>query len=295
MTTRKRKSPERKPARKAPGLLVLAGSALGGIVRRYPLTVGGASAFLIVFGFVSANAFWYQPGQHPSPFLRTRDPHNFTALLGLNRAHMTRPDPNDVTTFRIQRETAASAPEDEVAAAIAAGNSTATPQPVHASAPVPDAASLAAATVPKTQAPGQQTAHITPAAVTPAERPLPATADEKPIDPVAAAIRSAERNLVTAPQPARLSTQKTKASSPSPAAPAPPAAIAASGAMGQTGLVMDIQRGLVNIAYANVNVDGVAGDQTRAAIRHFQRHYRMAETGEPDAAVLAKLKSIGAL
>jgi len=42
-------------------------------------------------------------------------------------------------------------------------------------------------------------------------------------------------------------------------------------------------------------VDGVASDQTKAAIRRFQKHYRLPETGEPDVAVLKKLKSIGAL
>ncbi len=45
---------------------------------------------------------------------------------------------------------------------------------------------------------------------------------------------------------------------------------------------MSIQRGLSNIAYADVTIDGVAGEQTRAAIRHFERHYRLPETGEPN-------------
>ena len=50
-----------------------------------------------------------------------------------------------------------------------------------------------------------------------------------------------------------------------------------------------------NIAYADVEVDGVAGEQTKAAIRRFEKHYRLPETGEPNAMVLKKLKSIGAL
>jgi peptidoglycan hydrolase-like protein with peptidoglycan-binding domain len=44
-----------------------------------------------------------------------------------------------------------------------------------------------------------------------------------------------------------------------------------------------------------VKVDGVAGQQTRNAIRAFEKHYRLPETGEPSEAVLKKLKSIGAL
>ena len=37
------------------------------------------------------------------------------------------------------------------------------------------------------------------------------------------------------------------------------------------------------------------GEQTKEAIRHFQKHYRLPVTGEPNEAVLEKLKKIGAL
>ena len=60
-------------------------------------------------------------------------------------------------------------------------------------------------------------------------------------------------------------------------------------------LIADIQRGLSNIAYADVKVDGVAGKQTTTAIADFQRHYRLPVTGKPDKVVLKKLREIGAL
>jgi peptidoglycan hydrolase-like protein with peptidoglycan-binding domain len=60
-------------------------------------------------------------------------------------------------------------------------------------------------------------------------------------------------------------------------------------------MVLQIQKGLSNIAYTDVEIDGVAGTQTKAAIRRFQKHYRLPETGEPDEVVLQKLKAIGAL
>lgn len=60
-------------------------------------------------------------------------------------------------------------------------------------------------------------------------------------------------------------------------------------------LVRQIQQGLSNIAYADVAVDGIAGTETRAAIRAFEKHYSMPETGKPSAELLAKLKEIGAL
>lgn len=63
----------------------------------------------------------------------------------------------------------------------------------------------------------------------------------------------------------------------------------------QSTLVMQIQQGLSNIAYADVAVDGIAGSETRKAIRSFEKHYRMPQTGEPSQALLDKLKEIGAL
>ncbi len=60
-------------------------------------------------------------------------------------------------------------------------------------------------------------------------------------------------------------------------------------------LVMKIQKGLSNIAYTDIAVDGLIGEKTRTAIRHFEKHYRLPVTGEPNERVLAKLRDIGAL
>jgi peptidoglycan hydrolase-like protein with peptidoglycan-binding domain len=69
----------------------------------------------------------------------------------------------------------------------------------------------------------------------------------------------------------------------------------ASPTLSSVDLVLKIQQGLANMAYTNVGVDGVVGEQTRVAIRHFQKHYNLPENGEPSDAVLKKLKDIGAL
>ena len=100
--------------------------------------------------------------------------------------------------------------------------------------------------------------------VVPAERPVSLASDDG-VDPVAAAILNAEGQL-----PAQLVAVNPD-------------------------LVMKIQRGLTNLAYSDIKVDGVAGEQTRKAIRHFQKHYRLPQTGEPSQDVLKKMKSIGAL
>ena len=85
------------------------------------------------------------------------------------------------------------------------------------------------------------------------------------------------------------------AASPDPVADILKAETAPAGAAVADPMVVEIQRGLVNIAYDGVVVDGVAGATTRAAILEFQKHYRLPETGEPNEAVRDKLREIGAL
>ena len=59
-------------------------------------------------------------------------------------------------------------------------------------------------------------------------------------------------------------------------------------------LVRRIQIGLSQSAYPHIEVDGMAGKQTREAIAQFEKHYRLPVTGLPNQEVLDKLKSIGA-
>ncbi|MDH4440720.1 MAG: peptidoglycan-binding domain-containing protein [Rhizobium sp.] len=343
MTKRKRKSPETKrPARHALSILLSGVAALGRLAGRYPRSVAGVTLFSLVFGTVAANALWYQPGQHPSPFLRTRDAADFTALAGMPKNPLlSERDPATVTTFRIEREGEGAdqraAVSDDTAAQPEATPSVAATNPAVSSvqnpATLPAAASETAALIRKVQAelfrrglyqdepdgvigPRTETAIavfqktvgmeadglVSPeliaalavdrsvTAAVPAQRPAPEV-DMPAEDPVAAAIRSAETRVVTAPRravsaPAVLPPQDVKL------ADQPPPVQQASF---DPGLVMEIQRGLSNMAYKDVTIDGVPGEQTRAAIRRFERHYQLPETGEPSAAVLKKLKSIGAL
>jgi peptidoglycan hydrolase-like protein with peptidoglycan-binding domain len=348
MATRKRKSPKGKGKRRQPGLAsqgavaigtlglrsagMLGGlsmrgaTALGGVIGRYPSIAGGAMAFAVIFGFVAANALWYQPGTHPSPFFRTRDPSAPNSLGHRPFFSMRKQDAANVTTFRIER------PEDEAATSPEAAPSLGGPQAAGAPATrlVADVqAELGRRGLyngnadgvmgPKTAAAiiffqetaglaqtgeaspellaalqgGDKTGGITNnaavakpaapvkvAATVPAERP-PVDVHSKAaaVDPVAAAIMGAEQNVKTASSPKKPPTDPINQADP----------------VGNAKLVMQIQKGLSNIAYSNVSIDGVAGDQTKAAIRHFQKHYRLPETGEPDVAVLKKLQDIGAL
>lgn len=136
-------------------------------------------------------------------------------------------------------------------------------------------------------------------AAKPASRPA-----AKSADPVAALIAKAPRAPVPTPpaaipaavqKPASADRPPQKVASVAARQPAPAARADASANAAPSELVKMIQKGLSNLAYRDVNVDGVAGAQTKEAIRHFEKHYRLPVTGEPNEAVLEKLKKIGAL
>ena len=276
---------------------------------RNPRLVGGCTAFAVIFGFVAANALWYQPGQHPSPFLRTRDEENPNGIAGYRMASNLGQQGN-VTTFRIERPNDPSQaqpqplpPETAATPPLAAPTQGAAQPPSELIAdiqrelsrrglydgpadglrgPRTTAAILFFEETIGMEPTGEPTSRVlsamkidsaTTVAAIPKDRPAAANSGGVAIDPVAAAIRNAETN-----PPKAQNVSLSAASKPV-----------------TKDIVAKIQQGLVNIAYADVTVDGVAGEQTRNAIRHFEKHYRLPETGEPSEAVLKKLKSIGAI
>ena len=307
MAARKRKSPKGKKGRQQPGLLLTGAAALGGVgmtgasllggvVARNPSVAGGTAAFVVIFSFVAANALWYQPGTHPHPFFRTRDP---SSPFSIGRPAVEELHPNEVTTFKIER------PGDEAVTtnALPPGQ-TPGQQPNQLVKDIQDElirrglynGTADGVIGPRTSAAilffeetvgmpqsGDATPDVLAALKTdsigpstvPAEKPradITSAASEE--DPVAAAIRSAEKQVRTAPAASKQ---------------------VPSSELTSVDLVLKIQKGLVAMAYANVGVDGVAGEQTRSAIRHFQKHYNLPENGEPNEAVLKKLKEIGAI
>ena len=285
MTKRKRKAPERKAARRPPGLFSRGVSACGAVIARHPGVAGGCAAFAVIFGFISANALWYQPGNHPSPIFRTRDDTYPNAFAGYRPPEK----PADVTTFRIERpqdmdDAEIALPADNTAVVMAVQQELAR-RGLYAGAadgvsgPRTSTAILAFETGAGMEPTGEATEELLAAlrsdamevAPRPRERPSEQAVSAADIDPITAAIRDSEKQ----PQPLQAMLKGLTAA--------------------DAELVMKIQKGLSNIAYANIDVDGVAGQQTRAAIRHFEKHYRLPETGEPNERVLKKLKQIGAL
>lgn len=362
MTARKRKAPDRRKAPvKQPGLLVQALTALSRALTRHPRRVAGLLSVCVASSFVAANALWYQPEGHPAPFFRTRDATDPNGIAGYRP--LSRPHDSDVTTIRIQRATdedlrqiiraeapapakqsapaqAAQIPATQAPAAQAPATQPAA-QPIsiaaaiHAAEPQASAQNAQASTSANGSAnvghpvPEQPVGSIKGPIAVPVQRPSGSLKGE---DPVAAAIRTAERGASAAqamprppadipaaskaakpdqaplkPQPVSATPRVPTANGLPPATVQSPAKQAASAqslanhapapmpAGENAALIMQIQRGLLNIAYTDVTVDGVAGAQTKAAIRHFQKHYRLPENGEPSELVLRKLKSIGAL
>ena len=57
--------------------------------------------------------------------------------------------------------------------------------------------------------------------------------------------------------------------------------------------IAKVQAGLKEFGNDAIEIDGVMGARTEAAIREFQSLFGLAETGEADQAVYAKMKEIG--
>ncbi|MCV9963437.1 peptidoglycan-binding protein [Pararhizobium sp. BT-229] len=328
----KKRKAQRGPGLATLGLAMRGLSLAGRLVARNPRAFGGSAAFVVAFSFVAANAMWYQHGAHPSPLLRTRLPftHPQSADLGVGE-EPGNATPRKVTTFVIQREDEAQAetekqtevasieqpkPEAESTPEMVQSQSVAKPvagtdlvtsiqkelarrglydgpadgktgpktsaailrfekqagrpetgaasETLHAALQMTDRQTTEGQTTE-----GQRTRGKTLASARPVQRPYENVKGGKgELDPVAAAIRNAEVD------PQFIPKVDIPASSE---------------------LVMNIQKGLTNLAYTDVSIDGVAGEQTRSAIRHFEKHYRLPETGQPSAKVLKKMKEIGAL
>jgi peptidoglycan hydrolase-like protein with peptidoglycan-binding domain len=298
MAQPKRKSPDKKSAKKkqpprAAGMLRATGAALA----RHPRLVIGLMGFAVVFSFVAANALWYQPKHHPAPLLATRsadgDAVGATDVAGLTNDDVDT-DPG-VTTFRIERQSDEPASDAATPAASAEASPLVRdvqkglaarglydgpadgiigPKTTSAILFFQETEGLPMDGEPSQALIGHLKSVRDAVAVIPDERPsMDQTASTKKIasnneDDIADLIRQAN-------------------------VPVPTPNTAEDSVPVQT--VMKIQKALSGLAYANIKVDGIPGATTRAAIRNFEKSYRLPVTGEPSERVLKKLKSIGAI
>ena len=238
--------------------------ALGGMIARNPVLVGGSTAFLVALFYVSANALWYQPYAHKGAFFQTREAVEFPDM------DVNEPE----TTIKIER------PDDQ--AALPQGD----PEIEQVQSILRDLNFYAGA-VDGLDGPNTRTAieaYQRKVGLTPTGE-----VDEALLEQLGAAETTAGITPKPTPRAQALAPQPRPETAPAPtpvrAAPAPTVDLAAR--------VMKIQAGLKAFGNDGIEVDGVMGGRTKAAIREFQALFGLPETGEPDAAVYAKMREIG--
>lgn len=257
-------------------------AACGNTISRHPSIAGGAAVIAVTFAYVSMNAM-YQPGKHPAPWFNTRAGENSEVVQQPKNI----PVPESrVTTFKIERsdpQSTASIP----AVANPLQNDTVfqLQQAMRAIGVYQGAADGVVG--PQTRKAIQM--YQVQAGLVP---------DGEPTDDLLVHVLMSDLSVVATPRkrPATSTSSVAKSqiwSRSQSVSVEQPANEEKSDPVAD--LITDIQKGLSNIAYADVEVDGVVGQQTRTAIAHFQKHYRLPVTGKPDSVVLEKLKEIGAL
>jgi len=285
MAARYAKSPSRRgnqPAHEEGGF--------GDFLFRHRGLVGGVTAFAVAFSYVGANAIWYQPHAHGGAFFATRSP------AWPSPAQPQAPAAGEVvlpeTIFRLE-------------------NAEAQPQPMPAPAPermaalpsvaspvipvAPDVASAAAATGDPVIAEVQGIL---------ADLNLYSGAVDGLTGPQTRSAIEAYRKKVGLPVSTDIDDQLllqlgARSRIASGAVPLPQGSpgtdlIETSSAPARdNAMVVRIQAGLRAFGNDGIEIDGLVGSRTRAAIVEFQSLFGLPETGEPDREVYAKMREIG--
>jgi peptidoglycan hydrolase-like protein with peptidoglycan-binding domain len=290
MAKPQRKSPERKSGRKQPSVAARLSQAALSALGRHPRALAGTGMFVVVFSFVAANALWYQPHHHPAPLLATRMFVGETASPAIKVADV-KTEPG-VTTYRIERQEPSAVTEPAKPAV--AEKPVASPlvrsiQEALAASGLYDGPADGM-TGPKTVSAilfYEETEGLEPKGE--ATEALLARLKRKPVGPsVVPADRPSMVKTATTPKKDDVAALLSEIdTNPVAAVPVPKPVSPA--------LIMKIQKALAGMAYKGVKVDGMAGDATRAAIRAFEKSYRMPVTGEPSEKLLKKMQSIGAV
>jgi peptidoglycan hydrolase-like protein with peptidoglycan-binding domain len=235
--------------------------AVGGMISRNPVLVGGSTAFLVTLFYVSANALWYQPFPHAGAFFATR------SIQGFPRAAADEPE----TTFNIVRPGAAPAPVkgDPVVEQVQGilKDLDFYPGTVDGiSGPNTRKAIQAYQQKVGLNASGEIDALLldqlgaTPKTASVVPRPQP-----RPDTPAAV--------------PVSLQTNSGQTNAAQTNAPDP--------------RIVKIQAGLKAFGNDDMQLDGVVGARTKAAIKEFQSLFGLPQTGEPDEIVYVKMREIG--
>lgn len=234
-------------------LLQQSAAAVGAFVSQNPALVGGSTAFLVTLLYVSANALWYQPHAHTGPLFATR---SFESFVDPARQ---REQMEPQTTIRIERPEAEMVPEVRRPLADPA---------VEKVQAILKELNFYSGPVDGLRGPNTQQAvrvyqqrmglHVSGEITTELLERLGATDTTGGIAPIPTPRNAAASEPGGAP---------AKASE----------------------LVAKIQGGLREFGNKDIEVDGMMGARTRAAIKEFQALFGLPETGEADAAVYEKM------
>ncbi|MDR6431495.1 peptidoglycan-binding domain-containing protein [Brucella pseudogrignonensis] len=287
----------------------------GNFIVRNPVLTGGATAFAVVMGFVSANALWYQPEAHNAVFFKTRTDFVFKATP---RAYLpgTAPEHKQEATENVQpvetptqsqTETAEISPDrlqltgsiDEMLPALApnADVEIARLQQRLLTLGIYQGA-VDGFTGPQTREAIERWQALQKKVGAPAQNGAVAAPKE---DDVAKLIDTAVPT--PRPQPAVLKVETPAKRAPDLASleskPAQPkkqpvelAAFQPQAKISSQDIVR-VQAGLKAFGNEMVSVDGVPGKSTQDAIREFQKLFKLPVTGEVDAALISKMREIG--
>lgn len=235
--------------------------AVGGMISRNPVLVGGSTAFLVTLFYVSANALWYQPFPHAGAFFATRNFQGFP--------HTASDEPE--TTINIVRPNAAPAPMkgDPVVEQVQG---------------ILKDLDFYSGTVDGISGPNTRKAiqaYQQKVGLNASGEIDALLLDQLGATPKTAAVPKPQPRPDVAPAAVPVSLQTN--SGQTDAAPA----------QGPDPRIVKIQAGLKAFGNDDMQLDGVVGARTKAAIKEFQSLFGLPQTGEPDEIVYVKMREIG--
>ncbi|MBZ9744801.1 peptidoglycan-binding protein [Mesorhizobium sp. CO1-1-7] len=234
--------------------------AVGGMISRNPVLVGGSTAFLVTLFYVSANALWYQPFPHAGAFFATRN------FQGVPHAAADEPE----TTINIVRSNAAPAPikGDPVVEQVQG---------------ILKDLDFYSGTVDGISGPNTRKAiqaYQQKVGLNASGEIDALLLDQLGATPKTAAVPKPQPrpDMPPAAVPVSLQTNEAQAN----------AAL-----QGPDPRIVKIQAGLKAFGNDDMQLDGVVGARTKAAIKEFQSLFGLPQTGEPDEIVYVKMREIG--
>lgn len=248
-----------------PGFVQEALARLGAAVARNPALVGSSTAFAVVLSFVSANALWYQPHAHLGALFPTR---------AFGSAMVPQPRVEEPqTTIHIERPQAAVVPE--------------TDPDVARAQKILTLLNLYQGRVDGISGPN------TRKAIADYQKLMGIEVNGEIDNDLLALLVAEERAAATPPAAAAPSGPETGSIVPAPAPREASAAKQAASPPERDPRIVKIQAGLRAFGNPDLEMDGVVGARTKAAIKEFQALFGLPETGQPDEAVYAKMRAEG--